>query len=272
MTEHAANFGCNTYSYVYSQRADDCIARLMERGFREFEPMIHPGHLWPPSPKADGLATLKRIVNLGGARIVTLNMPNIDINIAAMSEDMRAHSLGVLEGVVRLAGELEVPGVVIGPGKANPLHPAPAAQLLPHFFTALDRLVPLARSCGTALWTENMPFAFLPKIDELTDALDRYGDPSIGIVYDVANAHFVSEDIATGLKRAQPRLKLVHLSDTGRQNYRHDPVGKGDVPFAAIPAMLREINYRERPMLEITSQSPDDDIAESIRRLDAMGF
>jgi len=272
MIARAADFGCNTYSYVYSQRADDCVARLIERGFREFELMVHPGHLWPPSPQAEGLGALKRVIREAGARIVTLNMPNIDINIAATSPDMRAYSLGVLEGVVRLAGELEVPGIVVGPGKANPLLPASSEQLLSFFFSAMDRLAPLARTCSTALWAENISFAFLPGIDELTAALDRYGDPSIGIVYDVANAHFIGEDIHHGLKRAQPRLKLVHLSDTTRQSYRHDAVGKGDVPFAAIPAMLRDVGYRQRPMLEITSATPDDDIADSVRRLAAMGY
>ena len=173
MTAQAANFGCNTYSYVYSERADRCIARLMDFGFREFEPMVHPGHLWPASPKAEGLKELQQILNRGGGRITTLNMPNIDINVAAMSEDMRAYSLEVLEGVVRLAGELGAAEVVVGPGKANPLLPASDATLLQHFFAALDRLAPLAKQCGIALWAENMPFAFLPKIDALLSALDR---------------------------------------------------------------------------------------------------
>jgi L-ribulose-5-phosphate 3-epimerase len=272
LTTRAADFGCNTYSYIYAKRADACVAHLVDLGFREFELMVHPGHLWPASPKAEGLAELRREVDRAGARIVTLNMPNIDINVAAMSEEMRRYSLGVLEGMVMLAGELGVPGVVVGPGKANPLLPADAAQLLPYFFAALDRLAPVAAKSGTALWAENMSFAFLPGIDALMTALDRYGDASIGIVYDVANAHFIGEDIHAGLKRAQPRLKLVHLSDTGRQSYRHDPVGKGDVPFAAIPAMLRDVGYRERAMLEITSFNPDADIVDSVTRLAAMGF
>jgi L-ribulose-5-phosphate 3-epimerase len=272
MTSRAADFGCNTYSYLYAQRADACVERLMSRGFREFELMAHPGHLWPPSPKADGLPKLRRALDRGNARIVTLNMPNIDINIAAANEDMRDYSLGILEGLVRLAGELGASGVVIGPGKANPLFPADEAALLPHFFAALDRLAPIAKVSGTELWAENMPFALLPGIDEIIDALDRHGDPSIGIVYDVANAHFISEDIHAGLKRARSRLKLVHLSDTTQQIYRHDPIGKGDVPFAAIPAMLRDVGYRSNTMLEIISRDPDADLIDSVTRLAAMGF
>lgn len=270
MAAAAERFGCNTYSYVYAERVDRCVARLAARDFREFELMVHPGHLWPASPKADGLTELRQV--LRGLSVTTLNMPNVDINVAATAEEMRAHSLKVLSGTVQLAGEIGAPGIVIGPGKANPLFPAPTEQLIGHFFAALDVLAPLAKSAGTALWVENMPFAFLPGIDDLADTLDRYGNSAIGIVYDVANAHFIAEDIHRGLKRCGERLKLVHLSDTGRELYRHDPVGQGSVPFRDIPAMLADVGYRSRPMLEIISREPDRDIFDSVDRLAAMGF
>src|SRR5690348_293978 len=156
-------------------------------------------------------------------------MPNIDINVAGASEEMRTYSLGLLSRFVQLAGDLGAPGIVIGPGKANPLFPATAEQLTGHFFAALDVLCPIAEKAGTALWAENIPFAFLPGIDALTAALDRYGNANIGIVYDVANAHFIGEDIHYGLRRSGARLKLVHLSDTGRRLYRHDPVDRKSV-------------------------------------------
>jgi sugar phosphate isomerase/epimerase len=262
-------FGCNTYSYVRSECATASVARLADRGFREFELMVHPGHLWP-TPKPE-LARLRALF-AGGVRLTTLNMPNIDLNVTAAAAEMRRHSLGMLTDVVRLAGELGAPGVVIGPGKANPLFPAAADELTPHFFAALDVLCPIAAAAGTALWVENMPFAFLPGIDELAAALDRYGDDRIGIVYDVANAHFIGEDIHYGLRRCGSRLRLVHLSDTGRRQYRHDPVGQGDVPFAAIPAMLANVGYTRRPMLEIISENGDAAILDSAARLAALGF
>jgi L-ribulose-5-phosphate 3-epimerase len=144
--------------------------------------------------------------------------------------------------------------------------------LIPHFLAALDVLCPLAKSAGTALWVENMPFSYLPAIDTLMMVLDRYGNDHIGIVYDVANAHFISEDIQAGLARCGKRLKLVHLSDTGRQQYRHDPVGQGSVPFRDIPAMLDDVGYREPAMIEIISTNADKDILDSVERLAALGF
>ena len=41
-----------------------------------------------------------------------------------------------------------------------------------------------------------------------------------------------------GLQRCRKRLKLVHLSDTRKDTYRHDPIGQGNVPFEAVKLAL----------------------------------
>ena len=80
-------FGCNTYSYIRAEPAADCVARLTARGFREFELMVHPGHLWPDLAGAE-LARLRALF-AGDVRLTTLNMPNVDINVAAAAAEMR---------------------------------------------------------------------------------------------------------------------------------------------------------------------------------------
>jgi sugar phosphate isomerase/epimerase len=265
-------FGINSYSYIFDHTAEAFLTKLAGRGYREFELMVHPGHLWPKAMWGAARATLRRHAESLGARIVTLNMPNIDVNIAAASEDVRELSLDHLERIVALAGDLGVPGVIIGPGKPNPLFPMPRQALLAHFFRALDRLVPAARRAGTRLIVENMPFAFLPNISELMAALDTYGSEDIEVLYDVANGHFINEDIAEGLRAAQSRLALVHLSDTGQGIYRHDAVGLGTVPFGAVPPVLDAIGYTGLPILEIIAPDADAQIEDSARRLAAAGF
>jgi sugar phosphate isomerase/epimerase len=255
-----------------SHGAADCLARLAEFGFNEFELMVHPGHLWPAELSAEQRRALRRAIEQRGLALTTLNMPNIDINVAAAAPGMRAYSLDLLTDTVRLAGELGARGVVIGPGKANPLFPAQPSELIGHFYAALDRLCPVAEKSGTALWVENMPFAFLPGIGELMDALAQYGNDALRIVYDIANAYFIGEDFADGLKACRERLALVHLSDTGRQHYRHDPVGCGSVPFAQVPRALAAVGYTARPMLEIVSRDPDRDIVASADKLALLGF
>lgn len=268
-------FGANTYSYMRSHSAEACLAQLADRGFDEFEVMVHPGHLWPTDLSSEQRSALRRMIEQRGLKLVSLNMPNIDINVAAAAQGMRAYSLKLLVDTVRLAGELGARGVVIGPGKANPLFPAGADELTKYFFEALDLLCPVAESAGTALWVENMPFAFLPGIPELLATLKQYGNDKVRIIYDIPNAYFIGEDFADGLKRCSGLLELVHLSDTGRAAYRHDPVGLGTVPFGDVPAALDAVGYgakKPKPMLEIISRNPDADIIASAAKLAVLGF
>jgi len=272
MTDAAAAFACNTYSYIFSEDAERCVDHLAALGFAEFELMMYPGHLWPAETDAPARRALRQAVEANGRRIISLNMPNIDINVAGGTAEMRRYSLDILSDVVRLAGDLRVPGVVIGPGKFNPLFPAPRDVLVGHFHAALDELAPLAASAGTTLLVENMSFAFLPKIDELMRAVDAYGRDDIGIVFDVANSHFVGEALGSALLRCRPRLKLVHLSDTDRSTYRHSAIGEGTVPFEELPAALAAVAYDGSLVLEIIANDADRAILDGAARLAAMGI
>ncbi len=173
---------------------------------------------------------------------------------------------------VRSAGELGAGGIIVGPGKANPLFPMRSERMVSHFYRALDTLAPLARQVGTRLLIENMPFAFLPGADELMKVVNGYGDDSIRVIYDVANAHFIGEAPMQGLHRVRDRLSLVHFSDTTRHSYKHDPLGCGDVPLAGLASAMKEVGYSELPMLEIISHNPDADIADSCNRLREAGL
>ena len=116
MSSNASSaFAVNTYSYTLSHRVQDCLPALAQRGYSEFELMMYPGHLWPADTDGPARRQLRRTVESSGLRITTLNMPNIDLNIAGAASEMRAYSIANLRGVVELAGDLGAPGVVIGP-------------------------------------------------------------------------------------------------------------------------------------------------------------
>jgi sugar phosphate isomerase/epimerase len=271
MKRAATGFGVNTYSYIFDGSAADTIARLADQGYGGVELMFFPGHLWPAELDASALRALRRLCE-ARLRLVAVNMPNVDMNVAAAAEEMRSYTLDLLVQFVRCAGELGAGGIIVGPGKANPLFPMPRDRMISHFYRALDTLAPLARQAGTRLLIENMPFAFLPDAEALMNVVDGYGDDSIRVIYDVANAHFIGEAPTDGLRRVRDRLSLVHFSDTTRRSYKHDPLGCGDVPLAGIPSAMNEIGYAELPMLEVISLNPDADIADSCRRLREAGF
>ena len=117
-----------------------------------------------------------------------------------------------------------------------------------------------------------MPITFIPKATDVVAALDALGDDRIGIIYDVANGVFVGDDPTEDLRLVKDRLRLVHLSDTGTVKFRHDPVGQGSVPFAEVGQTLQDIGYEGTSILEIISQDPDPDIAESHRKVAQLGW
>jgi L-ribulose-5-phosphate 3-epimerase len=271
MNTAAAGFAVNTYSYIFEGSAADSVAKLADQGYGGVELMFFPGHLWPTELDAAKLRELRRLCE-ARLRLVAVNMPNVDINIAAAAEEMRTYTLDLLTQFVRCAGELGAGGIIIGPGKPNPLFPMPRERMISYFYRALDVLAPLARKAGTRLLIENMPFAFLPDAEALMRVVDLYGDPNIRVIYDVANAHFIGESPIEGLRRVHDRLALVHFSDTTRQSYKHDPLGRGDVPLAGLASAMKEVGYSELPMLEIISPSPDADIVDSCNRLREAGI
>ena len=271
MKPAAAGIGVNSYSYIFGSNAADTLAKLADQGYGGVELMFFPGHLWPAELDAAALRRLRRLCETR-LRLVAVNMPNVDINVAAAAEEMRAYTMGLLTKFVRCAGELGAGGIILGPGKPNPLFPMPRERMVAHFYRALDVLAPLAREAGTKLLIENMPFAFLPDAERLMNVVDAYGDDSIRVIYDIANAHFIGEDPNQGLRRVRERLSLVHFSDTTRQSYKHDPLGQGDVPLDGLASVMKEVGYAELPMLEVISHNPDPDIADSCRRLRQAGI
>ena len=65
------------------------MRRFADQGYGATELMLSPGHLWPAELNA---AARRELRALGETRlpIATLNMPNLDINIALGAEEMRA--------------------------------------------------------------------------------------------------------------------------------------------------------------------------------------
>jgi L-ribulose-5-phosphate 3-epimerase len=272
MSKATDTFAVNSYSYTLEWSALDFIHHLADQGYRGTELMIYPGHLWPDDMDQAARRAFKATCRDRGVKLISTNAPNIDINVAAATKEMRAYSLGMLEKFVHLTGDLGASGIVIGPGKTNTLLAMPRPQLIDHFYAALDILAPMAKDAGTRLLLENIPFCFLPKASEVKDVLATYGNDDIGIIYDVANAHFIGEDPCEGLRLVKDRLELVHFSDTTRSVFKHDAIGLGDVPFAKVPPVLAEIGYREMPTLEVISYDPDREILQSAEKLVALGY
>jgi L-ribulose-5-phosphate 3-epimerase len=268
----APRFAANTYAFMLHSGARETLERLAAHGFREFELMAHPGHLWPPDMDKGERDGFGRFVADAGLRLISLNMANVDLNVASTFPEMRAYSIGILESLIGCAGDLGIPGVVITPGKPNPLMPASSKLLTSFFLDALERLNPLALRAGTSLWLENVPFSFLPDVVSLMDALDVFGDPAIGCAYDLANAHFIAEEPEAALDRIGKRLRLIHVSDTPRDHYRHAPIGQGSVDWSGLPRLVASCRYASPIVLEIVSERPVADLCAGRSLLEGLAW
>ena len=112
----------------------------------------------------------------------------------------------------------------------------------------------------------------LARAETIDAFLAREGYDDIAVIYDVANALAAGEDPADGAARLAPRLGVVHLSDTPRGGWRHDPIGTGDVDFASVGASLRKARFAGPTVLEIIADDPVRGIADGIVRLEAAGW
>ena len=117
-----------------------------------------------------------------------------------------------------------------------------------------------------------MAFTTSGNSENIMEAIDAVGRNDIGVVYDVANAPFAGEDPCEGVKIVKDRLKLVHLSDTHKNTWRHDPIGMGDIAFADFKTVLDELGFEGISMIEIITEDPDLHYVQGHKKLVEMGW
>jgi sugar phosphate isomerase/epimerase len=233
--------------------------------------MAQRPHLDPMMDRAEALA-FGKFLRDAGLVVETINMPSLDQNLASATPQMREYSIRLFERLIAIAEAIGATALIVVTGRVNPLI-APSRQDLEGWFTeAFERVLRAAEPTGVKLLLENLPMGVYPRADQLIAFAERISHPLVGICYDIANAHFIGEDAAAGLRQVRSRLGIVHLSDTGRQAWRHDPVGRGTCDFAAFGATLQEIGYTNTSMLEIVAERAVEDIVDSHRRITRWGW
>src|SRR5690606_11970436 len=94
----------------------------------------------------------------------------------------------------------------------------------------------------------------------------------LSVCYDVANAHFIGESLVEGFETLNDRISLIHCSDTTRSAWRHDPVGKGDVPWEDLADVLGSTAHKAPLLLEVIDADLDTAILNSHDALEQHGI
>ena len=265
----------HTYPYIWQHTFEQTARHLAGLGHRSAEAIVNPPHFWPAQFDGDRRQSAAGLMRSEGFRLVSLNCPSLDLNLTSAAEEVRAYSLDHYLQVIDLAADLGAPYVCAIPGKVHPLLAAPIDRLRQWLVDALVALDERARERGVELLVENFPPGFLPLAEDLMGFLDQAGLERVGVVYDVANGAFAGEDPVHGLEVVAPRLRLVHLSDTGLDTYGHDNIGTGVVRFEEVARALEDIDFRGASVLEVISRDvsvADDDLRRNVAKLEQVGW
>ena len=262
----------NTYGYIWSTPAVDCIRRLTDLGYRNFELMIHPPHLPLDGFSAAARRELRAAVESTGAKITSVNMPSLDHNLASSFDRVRDASVAMFADAIDIAADIGAPWLVTVPGRMSPLFPPPLEHRIGWMTGSIEKLLPRAEARGIGLAIENVPLASFPDAATLGAFVRRFGSQSIGVCYDAANAHFIGESLTEGVASLADLLRVAHLSDTTRRVWRHDRLGLGDVPVAEFARALDAAGFGGPCTLEIIDGDTEGALRDSCRTLAPLGF
>ena len=264
-----ARYAINTYPFTRTLRARECLEQLADLGYRRFEIMLVPGHFWPSLDGDAGRQEIEALIGNNSLEILTLNQPNLDVNLSSLVPEMREHSCQVIAKAIELAASWNARGVVINPGKSNPVFPAPTKTLTDCFRSSLEVLVPTARRAGVELIVKNHPLSYLYRASDLRLFFDDFGWDQVGIGYDFANGHFAGEEPEAVLQ-LRDHLPFVYAADTSLEEFHHAQIGTGTVAFERIATMLRGAKLCPPTILEIVAEDAQRAIEASVGHLDSV--
>ena len=87
------------------------------------------------------------------------------------------------------------------------------------------------------------------------------------------NAAYIKEDPVACLLSGHPAISLVHISDTGLEEWGHDPIGTGVVNFEDLGRAVEATCKVENVVLEIIREKePLEEIIKGIAELQKRGW
>ena len=237
----------STYTALWRTELDALCRELGDASYGTVEVLAAPPHV-DLEDLAGSTRRLSQALADAGIHVNSVVPSGVDVNLASTQRGVRDWSVGQFVAAVRLAAAVGAPQAVVHPGRRHPLRPPPLELLHDWVVDGLSQVLAVADDEGVELLVENVPTGLLDTAEELGALADRLHG-RIRLCFDVANG-FMVEDVVAGLRTSAPRLGLVHLSDTTRERWLHDPLGAGSVPWGDVVRALDDISYAGPVVLE----------------------
>lgn len=258
--------GAHTFGTVWTHDAASAIDAFAALGFRDFQLMAMAPHLdpWHGAAAVDGV---RRALNACDGRVLAVDLPSSDINIASSTPAAAAFAMQTYEQALSLGHAVGARWLTINSGRKHMLLPPPDERLLHAYADSLHQIASHADACGMRVLIENIPGCLLETASELSQFLGAREFANVDVLYDVANAAAVGEDPVAGLSMLGERVAVVHLSDAPKGAWKHAPIGSGDIDFDAVGIQLDTMGYKGEVVMEIISRTPVDDLQASLNAL-----
>jgi L-ribulose-5-phosphate 3-epimerase len=260
--------GGTTFSFMWNEPAPVTMRRIGKLGLKEFDVIMAPGHLWPGELDGAARRQLRQDLAQDGLRVESTNMPALDFNLGSCLPEVRAYAVGRYGDALRLSADLGGRGVVVVPGRVSGLLPPRRADTLSWLGDSIAALLKIADETGQDLLLETHPQTAIATAEAMAAFVESFSHPRALVAYDVANAEFIGEDQAEAIRRLQPMLAQVHLSDATRTSWKHDRAGRGTVRFDRVRQALEEIDFSGVAIIEVISP---DTLADTEATLAAWG-
>ncbi|WP_170285084.1 sugar phosphate isomerase/epimerase family protein [Microvirga aerophila] len=255
--------GAHTFGFVWEQTAEATIQALAAEGFRSFQLLASPPHIDPFNASNDELNAIRSAVAACGGRIVSVDLPASEFNLASPIKDAARFSVEMYKRTVEFAAAIGSEYITVTSGRRHALLPAPQGHLEAIFTDSFDQIVEAAERAGIRVLLENHPHGVLPDAESMVRFLSDARYDSVDVLYDAANAAAINEDPVEGLRKVLPKTGVVHLSDAPNGSWRHDPIGAGDIEFGPIMELLKSAGYARHVVAEIISDAPLRDLIEA---------
>lgn len=264
--------GVNTISDTWTVPLEQSLIRLSKMGFRQFDVMVSPAHIDVENMTARDYARIRRLLDDEGLTIHALTAQSLDHNLASPREEIREMTVSFNKKLLDACHELGAQGFVSVSGRYNALNAPPREQLEGWLRGSLEKTLRYAERAGARVFLENVPMGVLPDAGSMVKWVEEINSPALSLCYDLANAHFINEDLAEAIPLVVPYLDMLHMSDTGQQAWRHDAIGMGSVDFKVAAEALTKAGYKGLSIVEILSPDPDQAVAEALEKLAPLGW
>jgi len=264
--------GASTWTYLQECDLQAAVRRLKVAGYARFDVLTIPPHLWPYDCDAVQRTALSRFLKTEGVGFESLNLPSTDQNLCSATAQMREYSVKQFHDLIDLCEALEVPMIVMVPGRQANFVPPPLDLAYGWLREGLESLIPHAERAGVRLILENHHMSPMPTVRQMADFLDTFGSNQLGIAYDVANGEFVGEVQADAIQSAGQWLRQVHLSDASRIKWDHAPIGRSAIDFGMVGRALQQVGFAGTSIVEVISNTPDTDMAAARKVLRQHGW